>query len=195
MDKRVCQYHATTPTADGWVSPPETSDDTVRAATGRSWNDWCQLIDTTIGPDADHPTIARRLADDHGLDSWWAQCVTVGYERIRGRRLPHQMADGTFTANRSKTISIDRDALRTALLDDDGRTVLFPAFTTELRSKPTSKNVRLAIGNGTAEISMIPAASGRTKIDIGHTRLPAAEDVPIWKEFWGNWLEALDERD
>ncbi len=147
----------------------------------------------TIGADADHATIARRLAEDHGIDSWWSQTVTVGYERIRGLRLPHQMADGTFTAGRSKTVTVDRDELRAALLDDAGRAVLFPAFPTELRSKPTSKTVRLAAGGGIVEIAMTPAAGDRTKVTVGHTKLASLDDVHVWKQFWGDWLDALDD--
>ena len=40
---------------------------------------------------------------------------------------------------------------------------------------------------------MTPAAGDRTKVTVGHTKLPDADDVPLWKQFWGDWLDALDE--
>jgi hypothetical protein len=63
---------------------------------------------------------------------------------------------------------------------------------TELRSRPTSKNVRLAIGPGTAEIDVAPRAGGRATVTIQHERLPTAKDVGRWKDYWATWLAALD---
>ncbi|HMO11537.1 MAG TPA: hypothetical protein PKB06_08575, partial [Actinotalea sp.] len=33
------------PEAAGWASPPEMSDERIRAATGRGWDEWRVLID------------------------------------------------------------------------------------------------------------------------------------------------------
>ncbi len=119
--------------------------------------------------------------------------MTVGYERIRGLRLPYQNHDGTFTASRTKTVAVDAASLRALLLDDTERTVLFPVFETRLRSRPSSKNVRLAIGEGTVEIALAPASAGRTKISVAHSRLVSADEVTIWKQFWTDWIDTLDE--
>ena len=177
----------------GWVSQPETSDEAVRAATGRGWDEWCALIDEQAVRDRGHTAIAAHVRG-LGVDAWWAQSVTVGYERIRGLRLPYQNHDGTFTANRSKTITVDAASLRTVLIDDIERNVLFPAFDAGLRSRPSSKNVRLSIGDTTVEIALEPAAGGRTKITVAHSRLVNADDVTIWKQFWTDWIDSLDER-
>lgn len=64
--------------------------------------------------------------------------MTVEYERITGLRLPHQVPDGTFTANKSGTVTIESDLLRGLLLDDDDRAQLFPNVPTELKSKSGS---------------------------------------------------------
>lgn len=176
-----------------WAATPEMSDDAVREATGRGWNEWCDLIDAWPGKDDGHAAIATHVQEEHGVGGWWAQSVTVGYERITGRRLPHQRPDGTFTAGRSRTITVDAAALRELLLDEEGRQTLFPGMETQLRSRPTSKNVRLAIGGGTAEFDLAPRDDGKVKVTVQHERLPEYEDVDHWKGFWGEWLEALDE--
>ncbi|MGE0879272.1 MAG: hypothetical protein AB7L13_08965 [Acidimicrobiia bacterium] len=176
----------------GWVSPPETSDEAVRTATGRGWDEWCSLIDGQAVREDGHTAIAAYVRG-LGVDSWWAQSVTVGYERIRGLRLPYQNHDGSFTANRSKTITVDATALRATLLDDTDRTVLFPAFATALRSRPTSKNLRLSIGDTTVELALAPAAGDRTKITVAHSRLTSANEVTVWKQFWTEWIDSLDE--
>jgi hypothetical protein len=176
-----------------WVSEPEQSDEVVREATGRGWDEWCDVIDAFPGRGDGHAAIATHVQQEHDVEGWWAQTVTVGYERIVGLRLPHQGLDGTFTAGRSATIRVDSAALRETLLDEDGRAALFSGIETELRSRPTSKNVRLRVGSGTAEIAIDQRDDGRAKVTIAHAKLPEATDVELWKSFWGDWLAALDE--
>lgn len=176
-----------------WVSEPEFSDDVVRKQTGRGWDDWCDLIETVPGHSAGHAVIAAHLIDDLGVDPWWAHGVTVGYERITGLRLPHQRADGTFAASKSKTVAVDADVLRAMLLDDDDRSDLFGGESTELRSKPASKSIRLTVGPGIALVSLEQRPDGRTKVAIEHSGLPAFEDVTQWKFYWDDWLSALDD--
>lgn len=174
-----------------WVAEPELGDRAVLEATGRRWDDWCDLIDASPVAEADHPAIARHLTEDHGLDGWWAQAVTVGYERITGRRLPGQRSDGTFAASRSATIAGDADALRARLLDDAERAALFPGQTTTLRSRPTSKNLRIAMGSGVAELSLAPRTDGRVTVTVQHHQLASPDEVAHWKAFWGDWLADL----
>jgi len=176
-----------------WAAPPETSEDAVRAATGRGWDDWCDLIDSWPRDGWDHPAVAARLQAEHGVDGWWAQAVTVGYERITGLRLPHQRADGTFTAGKSRTVAVDAGALREMLLGEHHRRDLFPGADIELRSRPESKAIRLAVGPGVAVIDLQPRPDGRTRIAVAHERLPTAADVDRWKFWWSDWLEAIDQ--
>ena len=37
-----------------------------------------------------------------------------------------------------------------------------------------------------------PRAGERTKVTVGHTKLATLDDVHVWKQFWGDWLDALD---
>lgn len=119
--------------------------------------------------------------------------MTVGYERIAGLRLPHQQPDGTFSAGKSRTVTVDAELIREMLLDDDDRADLFPGYETELRSRTTSKVLRVGIGPGTAQIALEPHDDGRVKITIAHDKLPTAEAVEEWKGYWTDWLEAVDE--
>lgn len=191
--RRVLIEQAATRDDSAWVSEPEHTDAAIREQTGRGWDEWRKLIDEWDGSDDGHGAVAAWVNSEHGIDGWWAQAVTVGWERITGRRLPNQMADGTFTANRSATITVDADALRASLLDDDGRVVLFPGMTAELRSRPSSKNLRVRLDDGVAEIAMAPRADGRVTVTINHAKLTSPDGVATWKVFWGDWLAALDE--
>lgn len=176
-----------------WVSQPEMSDVAVREATGRGWDEWCDVIDAWPGHAEGHSAIASHVQEAHGVDGWWAQTVTVGYERITGARLPYQLADGTFTAGKSRTVSVDAESLRRMLLDDRDRGELFPGHETTLRSKPTSKTLRIGIGPGVAQISIDEKGDGRSRVAIAHEKLPVAEDVARWKAYWAEWLDAIDD--
>ena len=174
-----------------WASEPELGDDAVREATGRGWDEWCDLIDDGPGQRGGHKAIVAFLQEEHGVSAWWAQGVTVGYERITGLRLPHQNPDGTFTAGKSRTVDVAADTIRAALLDEEDRRDLFPGQATELRSQPSSKVVRIGIGGGVAQIALNPTKDGRTKVSIQHEKLPEPEDVDRWKSYWTDWLDAV----
>ncbi len=175
-----------------WVAEPEMSDTAVREATGRGWDEWCDLIEAWPGHAEGHTAIAAHLQDAQGLDGWWAQTVTVGYERITGIRLPYQRADGTFTAGKSKTVTVDAAELRRALLDDAARVDVFGGIESTLRSSPDAKVLRFGIGSGVAQIDIAARDDGRAKVTVAHEKLPKAEDVPVWKAFWTEWLAAID---
>ena len=179
-------------TGRAWVSEPEVSNDAVVEATGRGWDEWCDLIEAWPGRADGHTAIASHLEFEHDVDGWWAQTVTGGYERIAGLRLPHQMPDGTFTANKSKTITADAEIIVEMLRHPDDHTALFPGHETELRSRPGAKAIRIAIGNGVVVIGVEARPNSRAKVTIMHEKLPTSEDVERWKFYWQDWLEALD---
>lgn len=174
-----------------WAAEPELSDASIAEATGHGWDAWVELIEADPVAEQGHTAVAAWLQSAHGTDGWWAQAVTVGWERITGRRLPHQMADGTFTANKSRTLDLDVEQLRAMLLDPDGREALFPTHDAELRSRPDAKALRIGLEQGIAVIAMDPRGDGRTTVSIGHEKLPTLDDVELWKEFWADWLDAL----
>lgn len=177
-----------------WVSTPEVDDQTVRAATGRTWDEWCDIIDAWPDRERGHAAIARHLAATYGLNSWWSQGVTIGWERITGQRLVHQRTDGSFSAGVTRTIRIDLGLLRSMIVDDEERRHLFPSMPTTLRSRPTSKALRVGIDqNGSALFSFQEKPAGRVSINVSHDELTSPEDVQLWKDHWRAWLEALDE--
>lgn len=188
----------TTTTGRGWVAEPESNDELVTAKTGHSWDEWVGLIDSGPGREAGHTAIATWLREEHAVDPWWAQGVTVGYERITGIRLPGQMPDGTFTVSRSRTLPGDIGTTRELVLDDDARAALLPGLRTSLRSAPTSKQLRFELSDdassesaGVLALSINPAKSG-VKLVVTHERLPSVEAADVWKAFWGDWIADLE---
>ena len=190
--RRALIEQSSSPGKRQWASEPEMAEDTLREATGRGWDEWCDVIDAWPGHADGHTAIATYVREEHGVEGWWAQTVTVGYERITGLRLPHQQPDGTFSAGKSRTVTVDAGLLREMLLDDEDRADLFPGFETELRSRTSSKVLRIGIGPGTAQIALDTQADGRVKITIAHDKLPTPEAVEEWKTYWSDWLAAVD---
>ncbi|WP_108667096.1 hypothetical protein [Euzebya rosea] len=190
----LLEQQAAAPRVDGraWVSQPEMSDEAIRSNTGRGWDEWCDLIEAFDGHTDGHSAVVEHLMEVHGLTGWWAQGVTVSWERITGQRLPFQQSDGLFASSRTRTVAVDADELRELLLDADGRDHLFGGMPTELRSRPTSKNVRIAMEEGSVEFTLTPKPDGRTAVNVAHTRLPDHTVVPAWQDFWTEWLEALE---
>ena len=81
------------PEAEAAEFEPPMSDDAIRERTGRGWDEWFALLDAWEAASRPHPDVARWLRDEHGVDGWSAQSVTVGYERARGLRAPGQRPD------------------------------------------------------------------------------------------------------
>ncbi len=180
------------------VSEPEVDDLAIRRATGRDWDEWCELIDAWPGNDRGHAAIAAHIAEVYGIEGWWGQGITVGYERITGRRVVNQMSDGTFSAGKTRTCTVDVVVLRSMIVDADDRVVLFPGLETTLRSKPTSKALRVGVAIdgqpiGSVLFSFTPKAEGRAMINVSHDALPDAAAVEHWKRYWADWLAAIDD--
>lgn len=181
----------------GWVSQPESTDAQVRKATGRVWDEWVALIDAGPGRDATHTEIAGWLMAHTDIGGWWAQSVTVGYERITGKRLPGQMPDGTFTISRSRTIAATPDALKALIEDDESRAALLPDVVATRTSKAGVKSPRYALTDakdgaalGSVLFSFDPAPQG-TRLTVSHEKIAAMTATEPWKEFWADWLTAL----
>ncbi len=179
-----------------WAATPEVSDEAVRSATGRGWDEWVDVVEADPVAEEGHAAVAAWVGEVHGVDGWWAQAVTGGWERITGRRLPGEMPDGTFTVNRSRTLSadadVDRATLRALLLDDDERAALFPSMESRLRSSATAKTLRIGLPDGVAQVAVEERPDGRVRVAVQHQGLPSPDDVDPWRTFWSDWLAALD---
>lgn len=174
------------------ASEPEMSDAAIQAGTGRTWDEWCNLIDARLGPDPaarTHRALVQ-VAQAEGLDSWWAQGVAVSYERIAGLRLPGQRADGSFEVSATRTVRLAVD-LRALLLDDDGRRELFGGLESTMRSRPTSKSLRIGLPEGSLLVTLTSLPDGRTRVNVAHGGLPTQQDAARWKDFWADWLAAV----
>ena len=196
-----------------WAAEPEHSDTKVREATGAGWDEWVQRIDAGPGREASHTQIAAWLHETTDMGGWWAQGVTLGYERITGRRLPGQMPDGTFSVSRSRTLPVPPAQLRERLDDEQALAALLPGLAVTRASRAGVKaprftlsghdslqtadaraggEVTLATGattgaGGEIQLRFDATATG-TRLTVTHSRLGSAQDAELWRERWARWL-------
>jgi Domain of unknown function (DUF4287) len=162
------------------------SAEAIRANTGRSWDEWFALLDAWGGAERPHPEIARWLVEEHGVPGWWAQGVTVGYERARGLRAPGQRRGGLFEVNASKTVAVPVERLYQAFTDPDLRERWLPGAAVEIRRAEPAKSVRAAWDDGSTRLVVWFTARGESKSQAAlvHERVPDAGTADKLKRFW-----------
>ena len=80
------------------------SEPRLVARTGHGWEHWLSLLDRFGAREKGHTASARHLAEDHGVDGWYAQQITVEYERARGLRAANQRMSGSYEVSVSKVL-------------------------------------------------------------------------------------------
>ncbi|HEX5724962.1 MAG TPA: SRPBCC domain-containing protein [Longimicrobiaceae bacterium] len=88
----------------------EISDEKVRAATGRTWDEWEALLDSRGAADLPHQGIVALLEDGLIASGWWVQMVAVGYARRKGTRVLGQTSSGDFQVGVRRTLPLAPDA-------------------------------------------------------------------------------------
>jgi hypothetical protein len=174
------------------IAEPGVSDAAVQRATGKIWDEWFQILDAWDGTKRTHLEIARHLYEAHGVGEWWAQSVTVGYERARGMRALHESADG-FTVNASKTFPVPVDRLFAAFLDEAVRNEWLEPGTLRLRTSQPHRSARFDVltTETRAEVYFTAKGEAKASAQIQHSKLPRGEDVETWRAFWKERLIRL----
>ncbi len=174
------------------VAEPGMGDDAVRRGTGKTWDEWFVLLDAWRATERSHPEIARHLTEEHGLRGWWAQSVTVGYERARGMRAVHELSDG-FSVNASKTFPVPVERLFVAFDDDATRDLWLEPGVLRLRTSQPNRSARFdVLVNGTRlEVNFTAKGESKATAALQHVRLPATEDIETWRAFWKERLNRL----
>jgi hypothetical protein len=170
-----------------------TSDKSVQKATGYTWEEWFGILDTKSAARLPHKEIAAFLGQEHELDGWWAQMITVSYERARGLRVKNQKCDGSFSANVSRTVAAPLDRLYEFWTDPKLRAKWLPDAPLLVRKATRNKSLRLAWNCGTSRVSVDFLAKGRGKsqVALGHEKLSDLASVREMKRYWGEALERM----
>jgi hypothetical protein len=174
------------------VAEPGVSDAAVQCATGKSWDEWFALLDAWHGTTHNHTEIARHVYETYRIVGWWAQSVTVGYERARGMRALHERPDG-FSMNASKTFTVPVEQLFTAFVDHDQRERWLEGVELRNRTNQPHKSARFDVLPGATRLAVTFVAKGPEKAaaQLQQDRLGSAVEVVHWKTLWKEQLAHL----
>ena len=151
----------------------------LRAATGRTHEQWRELLAGAGALEWPHKQIAEWLVREHGVDGWWAQGITVDFEQEHKGRLPGQQADGTFAVSKTRTVPGERlEALEAVRAEIEARHGA-PHGENLTASQPVVR-WRLADGRRLAAAAQLPNKSG-TPVNLTIEKLADASAMAAAK--------------
>ncbi|MEO8575817.1 MAG: hypothetical protein ABI556_03915 [Gemmatimonadales bacterium] len=169
------------------------SDAVIKGKTGCAWEKWVKSLDHHGAESMSHTDIARMVHEKWKVDGWWAQCVTVGYERIKGLRAKGQRRDGSYEAGKSKTFNVPVADLYDAWIDARKRKRWLEADV-KVRTATAPKSMRLGWSDGSIiAVGFIAKGNDKSSVALAHTKLPDRETSDRFKKYWSDRLDALTE--
>lgn len=122
--------------------------------------------------------------------------VTVGYERLTGKRAMAQRCDGAYSASVSRNVTGDKDeALAKWLAVVDGMTEFNGVFAEGEPRQSQSANWRywkINLENGSkVDVVISDKPGGKATVAIGHEKLADAEALTRAKAFWKSLLATM----
>ena len=171
-----------------------TSDETIRARTGRGWEEWFEMLDDWGAPHRTHRETARWLAEQQGLHplAWNVQAIAASYERARGLREAGEKDDG-FAITASRTVAVPVERLYDAFVSDEARARWLPDGRLRERTATRAKSARFDWGDGDTRVNVTFLSKGeaRSAAALEHRRLVDANEAERMKAFWRERLAAL----
>jgi uncharacterized protein YndB with AHSA1/START domain len=167
-------------------------DESVKNATGKTWEEWFAILDSAGGEGMTHKEIVAFLAEQHQAAPWWQQSVTVAYEQARGKREKHQMPEG-YQISRSRTFFVPLADLYNAWADESARGAWLLGDEIQVRKATPNKSLRITWSDGSS-VEALFSAKGETKSQaaVQHSRLRDAELAERMKAFWSDALDKLN---
>jgi uncharacterized protein YndB with AHSA1/START domain len=130
--------------------------------------------------------------EEHRVPGWWAQTITVGYERARGIRAKYQRSTG-FAVSVSKTFNVGVGKLYAAFVDARQRNKWLERETLRIRTTQKGKTARFDYEGGSSRVIAYFDAKDRVKtvVTVEHERLPDAAAVKEMRAMWKDRLSEL----
>jgi hypothetical protein len=171
---------------------PPVAEERVVAATGRGWQAWFETLDAWEAASRSHTEIARWLREEQGVDGWYSQSITVGYERARGLRAPGERPDG-FAVGASRTIAVPVQELFDAFTDEGLRERWLPGADLRVRTATAPRSARYDWEDGSTRVivGFEDVGEAKSRVALSHERLPDADAADEMKSWWRERLGAL----
>jgi hypothetical protein len=175
------------------LAEPPVSEGAIRKGTGRGWDDWFRILDAWDGTSHTHTEIARHVNGEHGIDGWWSQSVTVGYERARGMRAPNQRPEG-FEVSVSKTVDLPAMEAWRAFVEAKRRASwLDLGLRVRTGTRTMGRSARFDVPSDGTRVNVVfdPKGDDRSVVTVTHVKLAGAADVAAHRAEWKERLGRL----
>jgi uncharacterized protein YndB with AHSA1/START domain len=168
------------------------SDAVLKKNTGCTWERWVKSLDRAKAHTWPHREIAKYVQEKYKVPGWWAQTVTVGYERIKGLRAVGQRRDGSFEANKSKTFAVPLARLYAAFSNTRVRARWLPDVDLTVRTATREKSMRITWPDRTSVVVGFERKGPRKSLlAVQHGKLADRDSATRMKEYWAERLGAL----
>jgi hypothetical protein len=166
--------------------------DAVKASTGKTWDEWCKILDKAGARMMDHKEIALLLQEQHGLTHWWSQMVAVGYENERGIRQGERGAPcgSRHEVTVSKDVMASRAAVWAAWQDPTALARWLPDAKFDISKTVPLKLLHLDWPGETRVAVRLYERRGKTRVVVSHAKVPES-DADRLKEYWSAALDRL----
>ncbi len=169
-------------------------DATVKAKTGCTWERWVKALDRVAAHTWPHRKIAAYVHDKYKVQGWWAQTVTVGYERIKGLRAIGERREGGFAVTKSKVFAVPLAQLYRAFSDARTRARWLPGVDLTIRTATREKSMRITWPDGTSVASGFTGkGAGKSQVQLQHGKLADQASAARMKAYWAERLAALED--
>ncbi len=170
------------------------SDAAVKAKTGCTWQRWFDALEKEGARRLDHQAITALVAKiSPKLSGWWVQMVTVGYERMAGKRVRHETTAG-FQVSASKTLTTPIGKVHEWWTDAKKAKRWLPGEEFRVTRFTPGKSVRVAWGDGDerVEVNLYAKGKGKVQMALQHNRLKSAAAAKKKQQWWRARLAELE---
>jgi len=181
------------PPAPDYAKLAGTSDATIQAKTGCTWERWVRALDRVEAHEWPHREIAAYVREKYKVPSWWTQAATVGYERIKGLRAVGQRRAGAYEASKSKVFAVPVGRLYRAFHDARTRRRWLGGVKLTVRTATPDKSMRITWPDGTSvEVYFVGKGPAKSQVAVQHGKLTDKESAERIKAYWSERLGALE---
>jgi uncharacterized protein YndB with AHSA1/START domain len=168
------------------------SDAVLEARTGGTWERWVKALDRVQAYTWSHGEIAAHVREKYEIPGWWAQGVTVGYERIKGLRAVGQRRDGSFAATKCRTFAVPLVRLYRAFHDARTRARWLPGVRLTVRAATRGKSMRITWPDRTSvAVGFTSKGPAKSAVAVQHEKLADRAAAARVKQYWAERLDDL----
>jgi uncharacterized protein YndB with AHSA1/START domain len=181
------------------------------------WKEWRKILSNVVSDDWSHKNIVSLLRKEYGISHWWAQTITIDYEKATGKRVTGQTYSAGFQIGVQTTVPLSKKKTWELLVSPEGiRTWLgdvkgfdFSEGTKyqtengtvgEIRVLRPFHHVRLSwkpenwAESSTLQIAVVSKTEGKTALRIHHEKLTNEKVRNQMRAHWQNVLNKLKEK-